>query len=253
MVAPAAAAAPGTGMPPPGSGPAAGGGGSAMKVLFVVLGVVFVFAAIAAAGIAYLGFKAKDKIESVAREYGVDPSRPRGPSARRVEVCSLLTKDEAAEILGVAIERIEPSGDAECHYFGKAPTQEEREREMARLQSSLEKSKARGKPEEIENLTKALMSGMAGGAGPSFSISVDWEEGRTMIGAMKFVTGTAGTEEKMSEPLRGIGDEAILGPMNSILMFRKGATGVQVDLRMVPDGRERGIAIAKIVEGRLRM
>lgn len=233
--------------------PAATGGGSGMKILFIVLGVVILVGAIGIAGMVYLGFKAKSKIESVAREYGVDPSRPSGPSARRVDVCSLLTQDEAAQILGVTIERVEPAGDAECRYSGKAPTPEEREREVARLQSTLEKSKASGDPREIENLTKALTAGMAGGAGPSFSISVDWENGRTMIGATRFVIGSAGGDRNMSEALQGIGDEALLGPMNSMLLFRKGATGVQIDLRMVPDGRARGIAIAKIVDGRLRM
>ena len=240
--------------PPPGAPLPPPSGGSGLKVLFIVLGIIIVFGAIAAAGLAWLGYKAKSRIESVAREYGVDPSKPAGPSARRVDVCSLITKEEAGEILGAGIERVEPSGD-ECQYFAKAPSQEEREREIARLQESLEKSKGSGNPQEIENLTKALMSGMAGGTGPSFSVSVDWENGRTMIGAMKFVTGTApgAGETKMSEQVSGIGDEAILGPMNSVLIFRKGATGVQIDLRMMPDARERGIAIAKVVEGRLRL
>ena len=151
------------------------------------------------------------------------------------------------------MDRIEPAGDSACHYYGKTPTESEREQQIAELQRSLKENKTGEGPQGVENLVKALGSGMASG-GPYFSVTVDWEDGRTMLGAMKFVTDTAGAgNAKLTESLSGIGDEAVLGPMASMLMFRKGATGVQIDLRMVPNGREKGIAIARAVADRLRM
>jgi hypothetical protein len=218
-----------------------------------VLGVLFVIGAIGAIGIGYVAHRVKNKVESAAKHYGIDPSRPAGPSARRVQVCSLVTREEASRILGGEVERMEPEGDSSCQYFGKAPTPEERERQLVDAQRALKDGRSGEGPQAVENLVKALGSGMAAG-GPFFSITVDWEDGRAMLGAMKFVTDTAGgNATKMSERLSGIGDEAILGPMASTLIFVKGATGVQIDLRMVPNGRERGIEIAKIVADRLRM
>ncbi len=53
------------------------------------------------------------------------------------------------------------------------------------------------------------------------------------------------------EKLTGIGDEAWLGPMASILVFSKGDVGIELDLRMVPGGRNRGIRLARLIAGRL--
>ena len=57
--------------------------------------------------------------------------------------------------------------------------------------------------------------------------------------------------ENAFEKLPGIGDEAWLGPMASTLVFSKGDVGVELDLRMLPKGRERGIRIAKLIASRL--
>jgi hypothetical protein len=229
-------------MPPP-------SGGSGMKVLFIVLGVVFIIALIGVAAVAYLGFYVKNRVERAAKDYGIEASSRSGPSARRVDPCSLISKEEAGEILGVAIERTETDGEKTCQYFAKALTQEEREQAMAKLQSQ---DSAPRDQKDVENMAKAMVSAMAGGAGPSFGIEVEWDDGRTMLNAFKFVIGTAGGgDAKVSEKVSGIGDEAVLGPMASMLMFVKGSTGVQIDLRMVPDAREKGVAIAKIVAGRL--
>jgi hypothetical protein len=251
-VPPAGSAAPLPGSPAPAPAPASAPASSGLKIVFIVLGVLFVVFAIAMVGIGIVAHRVKTRVESAARNYGIDSSRSAGRSAHRVAPCSLVTRDEAAHFLGVEIDRIEPEGDRGCHYYGKAPTAAEREREMAELQRSLKQGKSGEGPQGVENLVKALGSGMAS-AGPYFSVKVDWEDGRTMLGAMKFVTDSAGAAGKFTERVSGIGDEALLGPMASMLVFAKGSTGVQIDLRMLPNGREKGIAIAKTVANRLRM
>ena len=52
-------------------------------------------------------------------------------------------------------------------------------------------------------------------------------------------------------PLPGIGDEAFLGPMDTMLAFVKGETGVQIDLSQVPKGRDKGVAIARTIVPRI--
>jgi hypothetical protein len=221
-------------------------------VLFLVLGL-FVLGALGMAGLFYFGYKVKDRVQRAAQEYGVDSSTPAGPSARRVDVCSLLTKEEASEIMGTPVERVEPSGSDECRYVGKAMSDEEREKAIADERKKLEEAKG-GQPDmkALENLTKNMAGAMANGAGPSFSIKVDWEGGHAAVKALKLAMGVMTGNNKMTESLRGIGDEAVVGPMNSVLMFAKGDTGVEIDLRMLPNGRERGIEIAKRVASRLQ-
>ena len=56
---------------------------------------------------------------------------------------------------------------------------------------------------------------------------------------------------KTTEDLAGIGDDALMGPMDSFLAFTKGQTEVQIDLTQVPKGRDKGVAIARTIAPRL--
>ncbi len=220
-------------------------------ILFVVLGF-FVLGALGLAGLFYAGYKVKNRVEQAAREYGVDSSAPRGPSARRTDVCALLTKEEASEIMGVPVERVEPDGSNQCRYVGKALTGEEREKAIADARRKLEETKG-DQPDmkAVENMTKNMLGGLADGAGPSFSVKVDWEGGHAAVKALKLTMGVVTGNSKLAESVQGVGDEAVMGPMNSMLICAKGDTAVTVDLRMLPNGRDRGIDIAKRVLSRL--
>jgi len=219
--------------------------------LFVVLGLL-VLGAIGVGGLIYAGYKVKNRVERAAREYGVDPSSPRGPSARRVDVCSLITRDEAAEIMGVPLDRVEPVGSSECRYYGKALSEEERQKQIDDLQDKLKDAKGQDPDmRAVEDMTKNMVAGMAGGAGRSFSVKVDWEGGHAAVKAMKLTMGVISGDTKLTESLKGVGDEAVLGPMASMLVFAKGDTAVDIDLRMLPNGKERGVEIAKKVASRL--
>jgi hypothetical protein len=55
----------------------------------------------------------------------------------------------------------------------------------------------------------------------------------------------------MHEDVKGVGDEAMFGPLLSLSMFRQGDVCVQIDGRMLPGGRDAQIAIAKRIFSKL--
>ncbi len=200
----------------PASAPPAKSGGGCVKIVIIVLVIFAILGAIAAAGAYFLYYKVKTKVQEVAevaRESGIDLSQPqrRLPAARRVDPCTLATKEEVASITGVSIERMETEGDA-CHYF--------------------------------------VQSGGALAGGGYIAISVQWRDGGAAMMGIKVVMGAAAGQAGGGK-VEGIADEAIFGPMDSFLMFRKGDTAVTIDLRTIPDKRDKAIALAKLVAGRM--
>ena len=236
-------------------GGSTGRGSPVVKILLICAGVLLLFGALGIAGLFYAGYRVKHKIEEVSKKYGIDTDKLSGsaPVARHVNPCSLLPQEEAAQILGVPIERTERNespGASVCHYYGKPVSAEESSQQLSKAMEAVQQPKGQAAAglDGVENLTKTILGGVTGGAA-YFSVTVNWEDGRTDLAAMKLLTAAGGPEMKTSLP--GIGDEALLGPMNSLLVFVKGATGVQIDLRMVPNGREKGIAMAKAIASRL--
>src|SRR4029079_6132003 len=56
---------------------------------------------------------------------------------------------------------------------------------------------------------------------------------------------------KSTEALPGLGDDAMMGPADSMLIFVKGRVGVTFGLTLIPDGRDKGMALAPKVAARL--
>ena len=130
---------------------------------------------------------------------------------KRDNPCSVLLPGEAEQILGTPITMREVVDQVTCHFDYD-------------------------KPEP--------------GGPPYFEMKVYFEGGKTTVMATRMAGRMLGGDSGF-EKLAGIGDEAWLGPMASLLVFSKGDAGVELDLRLVPDGREKGIRIAKLVAGRL--
>jgi hypothetical protein len=141
---------------------------------------------------------------------------PASQPARAVVVkkdnpCSVLLPNEVGDILGVSISMREIVDETTCHFEYDKP---------------------------------------AAGGPPYLEIKVHFEDGKTATIATRMASKMLGGDAGF-EKLSGIGDEAWLGPMASALVFVKGNAGVEIDLRLVPDGREKGIRLAKLVAGRL--
>jgi hypothetical protein len=101
--------------------------------------------------------------------------------------------------------------------------------------------------------TAAATSGAApvpAGDPPQLTITVHWDDGPTAVMATRMASKLFGGDAGF-EKLTGIGDEAWFGPLASMLVFSKGKMGIEIDLRLIPDGREKGIRLAKLIASRL--
>lgn len=183
------------------------------------VGLVLVLAAVAcgAAGTdaAKGSAAATDAVKSGSAETQVSGAgqQPGTPKVvvKRDNPCSVLFPSEAAQILGTPITLREVVDEETCHFDYVKP---------------------------------------APGMPPYFEMKVHFEGGKIAVTATRMAGKLMGGDSGF-EKLSGIGDEAWLGPMASILVFSKGDASVELDLRMVPDGREKGIRMAKLIAGRL--
>ncbi len=248
--------------------PAAKSGGSALKIVLIILAVIFVLGAAGVISVAYMAYRVKNRITQEANRRGVDLSAFSNSAAYRGRLpdpCSLLTKEEASEIVGLTIERTEEHGHT-CDYYAQpvspAEQQERVRKAMEELQAPSKQhavadaaaqagDAARAARESgVEDLTKNLVAGANPGTGPYFAIEVN-QNGRAQIAGMKIALGAVSPGIKTVESLSGIGDDAVMGPMDSMLVFTKNGLGVQIDLRQMPKGRDRSIAMAQRILPRL--
>lgn len=246
-----------------------------MKKVLIILAVVFVvMGVIATAGLIYVGYRVKNRIEKEAASLRHDTSRSSpvtmaaAPApARHVDPCSLLTRDEASQILGVAVERTqakESGGQSTCQYFAKARSQQEKMTSVASAFGAIAKGGATPEPDVKANEAykigqqtglNDLMKGIGGLAAqegaPYLTVMVSWENGRQAMSMLKGVIGANSAGVKTTEDLTGIGDEAVMGPVDSFLAFVKGQTEVQIDLSQIPKGRDKGVAMARTIAPRI--
>ena len=253
-----------------------------LKVGIILVAVVLVFGAVAIGGMYYVGHRLVRNVErATGQEPGtlVDSLRSAAASAaksehspqRKRDGCLLLSKEEAAVILGVTIEKIDgastqrDSGE-HCEYFVKPETAEESAAKLKRGMEDIQARKTDAKLDGsvnmnaemrkagIENLIKGI--GRAGAStspdAPYFSFTIDREDGAIQFGAVKAANILAGAEAmKATESLHGLGDKAVLGPLDAQLCVLTGTTSILLDLSQVPDGREKGIAMARAILARL--
>src|SRR5439155_12695070 len=97
------------------------------KVLIIAAVLVAVMGILATAGLLYVGYRVKNHIEQQAAALRPDASRPSPArvaaaaegAGQRVEACARLRKEEASQILRVAVERSqakEVSGESQWRY-----------------------------------------------------------------------------------------------------------------------------------------
>ena len=238
-------------------------------ILFVVMGIV------ATAGLLYVGYRVKNRIEKEAASLRHDNSRPAPvtvaaaaeATGRRVDACSLLSKEEASQILGVAVERTqakEATGQSTCQYFAKTRSQQEKMASVASAFGAIAKGGATPEPDVKPNEAykigqqtgmNDLVKGLGGLAAPEgapfLAVTVSWDNGRQAMSMLKGVIAGNSAGVKTTEDLAGIGDEALMGPVDSFLAFVKGQTEVQIDLSQIPKGRDKGVAIARTIAPRI--
>ncbi len=176
--------------------------------------------------------------------------------------CDLLSKDEATAITGVTIEKTvgtRNGADLGCSYMAKPGENTQRgQNDIAKTFKELQS----GKGTDAENLQEAekMVKSFVNAAGssvnngaeiPVFSIGVTTKDGRTAFASLMMANKIMGSIAGATPAITGLGDEAFIGPMNSLMGVRKGDAVLSIDLRALPDGRDKGIAIAQKILGRI--
>ena len=246
------------------------------KVLIIAAVLVVVMGIMGTAGLLYVGYRVKNRIEREAAALRPDGSRRsptsvaaavQAPTTRHASACSLFSKEEASQILGVAVERTqakEGNGESTCQYFVKPRSQQERTASVADAFMAIAKGGATPEPEVkaneaykvsrqtgMDDLVKGI-GGLAAPAGaPYLAVRVSWENARQGMSTLKMTIAGNSAGVQTTENLQGIGDEAFMGPMDTLLVFVKGEAGVQIDLSQVPKGRDKGVAIARTIAPRI--
>jgi hypothetical protein len=245
-----------------------------LKILFVVLGILGLTGVLAIGGVWF----AVHRVKEAAANNGIDlnsfSETRRGP-ARRFAACELLTKEDLSQILNLNVERAEGDGrstHSSCRYFSSGAQQRALDEAAAAKKKLEEETKAGNSKADqsvVINDFGNMVRGITGAAGPSvgetngllLTIGVDSENAKAAMAGFKLGMGLTGAivmkgadpdgKAMMREEIKGVGDEAISGPLLSLFMFRKGDVSVQVDARLLPGGRDAQIAIAKRIISKL--
>lgn len=180
------------------------------SLLHLVAISLAIFAALGALGVigaVYVVHRVTRSIATAVRNHGVDVSVLTGPLRHRTRTrtpCSLLRKEEAERILGVSIDRTVDQGHT-CAYCS---------------------SPAPGDRECDPYLTVDFI-----------------ERGKAQI-ALKLARDALGAGARAPARLSRIGDDAVLDPLNSRLVFTRNGLGVRIELHQ-PSGRgSSGLAVA---------
>src|SRR5450759_2019354 len=210
-----------------------GGGGSALKVVLIVVGVLFVLGAVSLGGMYYVahryvtmaedltGVKAGDVVHSI-REAANRSSHDARTEKR--DGCLLLTKDEASAILGIEVIRVDGKPDdrqsgEHCSFFVKPGSVE---LNSGRVQKSIDAihgesaSNSDSVPSSVfdaaKNMARAAVEAERNGDAPYFGFAVERENGKIACSALNIANQLSGVGQVAApaEPL-GVGDKATMG------------------------------------------
>ena len=258
---------------------------SGVKIILIVLGVLLLFGAIGVGGLVYVGYRAKQKITQMEKDYSVDSHTSSGTSASDTSAgnvrtfppskgsgCRLLEGQEAAGILGVAVERAETeASDSEgdlCKYWVSAP---ERRRligeEMASSVAGMGKTNTKsGQQDEVEKLLGGAAGALIEANGENkdsdfaFSLQVwrkngkeQWEKMETLQTKTRDAAGVAGADFAgvAMQPVEGVGDRATVLAAGHSIMVLKGDAFFLLGFQQFVPGRDKTVALARVVAGRM--
>ena len=234
--------------------------GSGFKILGIVL-VCFLGAGILAVGaVFYAAHRVKQAVVEKAASYGVDlhsspSSTSSSRSIRRVPACQLLSKEEAAQLLGEPIDRSQDQSDS-CLYFGPPGLSEKLAREGA--SSTFRRAQAPGSTvdgaEVADTMTKLLGSVAAaqqpgGGDAPLLTLVVDWTDGKAQMTAISILNAGVSRTDALkggSADIPNLGDRAIR-LANLGLNVLKGDAIIRILPGPVPEANDKAVALARAI------
>ena len=248
--------------------------GSGLKILAVVLAFVVLAGAATVGGLYYVAHRLKQVVVEKAASAGVDlnsissPEASNGASRRAYKACSLLSKTDAASMLGEPIERIEDQGGT-CLYYGPAGLSGKLAQEgTADLLKQMEKPGAQINGNDVADSLSKLVGGLAAQAGaaeaggatgnsgdvPLLIFVIDGEDGKTQMTALtatKAIFGGIGKaasdgKEGFGADIPDLGDRAVR-LANLGLNVLRGNTLIRLVPGPVPDANAKAIAIARTI------
>jgi hypothetical protein len=249
---------------------------SGTKILFIVLGVLILFGAVGLGGIVYVGYRAKQKITELKKDYGLDgdtSSRTSSTSLRtfppsKGSGCSLLEGQEAATILGVAVDRAESETSASegalCKYWVSATERQRLIREeIASSVAEMGKADTKTGQQDVEKLIGGAAGALIEANGENkdsdfaFSLQVwrkdgkeQWEKMESLQARTKDAAG-ADFAGVALQPVDGVGDRATVLAAGHSIMVLKGDTFFLLGFQQFVPGRDKTVALARVVAGRI--
>ena len=249
---------------------------SGAKILFIVLGVLLLFGAVGVGGIFYVGYRATKKIAEMKKDYGLDNDTSGRTSSAGMRTfppskgsgCSLLEGQEAATILGVAVDRAESETNTDegalCKYWVSAA---ERRRligqEIASSVSGMGKADTKSGQQDVEKLIGGAAGALIEANGENkdsdfaFSLQVwrkggkeQWEKMESLQARTKDAAG-ADFASVALQPVDGVGDRATVLAAGHSIMVLKGDTFFLLGFQQFVPGRDKTVALAQVVAGRI--
>jgi hypothetical protein len=250
----------------------AGGGGSALKIVLVVVGVLFVLGVLSIGGMYYMahryvrmaenltGLKASDVAQSI-REAASNSSH--GSRAEKRDGCLLLSKEEASAILGIEVIKVSGQPDEQqsgehCSFFVKPSSVEDNAERVKKSTDSIrDQSGSNGDvPPAIfdisKNMARAAVEAKKNGEAPYFGYAVERENGTAACAGLGIANALSGVGQitKAEEPL-AVGEHSSMGIGESMMCVEKAGVAVTFDFTQVTGARNKGIALAKAILPRL--
>jgi hypothetical protein len=247
-----------------------------VKIILVLVAVVVLMGAMGVAGVMYLGYRARQKITELKREYGVSPETTRSAAERarsfapsKGSGCRMLEGQEAAGILGAAVDRVESTTDRSdasewCRYWITAA---ERKRLVrAEIASGID---AVGKSDKdstagAEKLIGGALASVIEASGDNknedcaFQVQVWRSNGRAMWDKMesakasaKSMAGGVDLVGMATSPVDGVGERAMVLPGGHSIMVQKGDAFFVLGFQQFVPGREKTIRLAKSIADRM--
>jgi hypothetical protein len=266
----------GAGAPPQPAAPAVStaASGSGFKILVIVLVCLGVAGATGIGGLWYLAHRVKEAVVEKAQESGVDLHSIVPPAAATTnrhkvhKACDLLSKEEAARILGEPIERAEYQQES-CNYYGPPGLSAKLAQDQAA--DIFKRTQAPGaKPGgmEVANGVGALIDSLGAAAGqtgsggemPLLMLVVSDENARSVMAAQNASNALFSGIFKAAEPdakgaqfgaqIQGLGDQAVRVPKLGLNVLQ-GDTMIRIIAGPVPDADAKSIDLARLVLKRL--
>jgi hypothetical protein len=92
-------------------GASGGGSNAAAKILFAILGVICLFALLAAGSCFYIGYRVKQRASALSKTYGLNST----PYHGRKDACGFVSKSDVSAAFGEPVRSVNDNGSS-CEY-----------------------------------------------------------------------------------------------------------------------------------------